>query len=225
VGQIHPPCESPLPLSGEHCLTIEQYFTTWKFKSLDSYDFKATLLDFFASDTEASKKLDDLDWDTWFYKPGFPPKPDFDTSLVDACYALADKWKNRSSEAFEPNQSDISSWMANQSVVFLEKIQTFDKPLRPEDVQLMGKTYGYDKSENVELVSRFFCVGLVAKDKSVYQPTADLLGKVGRMKFVRPLYRLLERCDRKLALETFEKNKEFYHPICRGMVGKDLYGK
>jgi leukotriene-A4 hydrolase len=144
---------------------------------------------------------------------------------VDSCYALADKWKNRNSEPFEPSPSDISSWMANQSVVFLEKIQTFEKPLRPEDVQLMGKTYGYDKSENVELVSRFFGVGLEARDKSLYQPTAELLSKVGRMKFVRPLYRLLEKCDRELALKTFERNKEFYHPICRGLVEKDLYRK
>jgi leukotriene-A4 hydrolase len=42
------------------------------------------------------------------------------------------------------------------------------------------------------------------------------------MKFVRPLYRALVACNRKLAEETFEKNREFYHPICRGMVEKDL---
>lgn len=44
------------------------------------------------------------------------------------------------------------------------------------------------------------------------------------MKFVRPLYRQLAMCDRKLAKETFEKNRDFYHPICRGLVEKDLYG-
>jgi len=42
------------------------------------------------------------------------------------------------------------------------------------------------------------------------------------MKFVRPLYRKLNKVDRKLALETFEKNRDFYHPICRDMVEKDL---
>lgn len=54
------------------------------------------------------------------------------------------------------------------------------------------------------------------------RPTADLLGTVGRMKFVRPLYRALMKVDRKLAEETFEKNRNFYHPICRGMVEKDF---
>jgi leukotriene-A4 hydrolase len=51
---------------------------------------------------------------------------------------------------------------------------------------------------------------------------AALLGHVGRMKFVRPLFRELNKVDRPLALETFERHREFYHPICRAMVEKDL---
>jgi hypothetical protein len=74
---------------------IPHYFTTWLKKSLDSYDFKATLLDFFKSDQETSKKLESVDWDTWFYKPGLPPKPKFDTSMVDKCYDLAKKWQSK----------------------------------------------------------------------------------------------------------------------------------
>ena len=73
---------------------IPHYFTTWLKKSLDSYDFKATLLDFFKSDKEASKALESVDWDAWFYKPGLPPKPKFDTSMVDNCYALAKSWES-----------------------------------------------------------------------------------------------------------------------------------
>lgn len=86
----------------------------------------------------------------------------------------------------------------------------------------MGDAYKLTSSRNVELSSRYLRVGLRAKDESVYQPTADLLGTVGRMKFVRPLYRELASADRKLALETFEKNRDFYHPICKAIVEKDL---
>lgn len=206
-----------------------QYFTVFKHKSLDSYEFKATLLDFFSGDSTASKALQDLDWDTWFYKPGFPPKPDYDTSMVDACYALAEKWEalntSESSISWRPSRIDILGWSANQSVVFLEKIQTLSKPLKPELVDEMGGMYKYSTSENVELVSRYCIVGLKAKAQSVYGPTVDLLGRVGRMKFVRPLYRGLKECDDKLAKTCFERNKDFYHPICRGMVEKDLFGE
>jgi leukotriene-A4 hydrolase len=74
---------------------IPHYFTTWNRKSLDSYEFKSTLVDFFSADKDASSALDALDWDKWFYAPGLPPKPDFDTSMVDVCYALAKKWESK----------------------------------------------------------------------------------------------------------------------------------
>lgn len=88
----------------------------------------------------------------------------------------------------------------------------------------MGSTYALATSANVELSARYFGVGLAAHDESVYRPAAELLGKVGRMKFVRPLYRGLEKVDREFAVSTFEENKGFYHPICRQMVEKDLFG-
>jgi leukotriene-A4 hydrolase len=42
------------------------------------------------------------------------------------------------------------------------------------------------------------------------------------MKFVRPLFRSLNKVDHELAVKTFEANREFYHPICRQLVEKDL---
>jgi leukotriene-A4 hydrolase len=215
---------------------IPHYFTTWMMKSLDSYDFKATLLDFFASDKEAAKALESVDWDSWFYRPGLPPKPDFDTSIVDKCYSLADNWESNvrlhtqhlpsnkltTNQDYKPQASDIEGWSANQIVVFLEKIQLFKTPIPASQSKAMGAAYSLTNTRNVELSSRYFGIGLTAKDESVYQPTAELLGKVGRMKFVRPLYRKLARVDRALAVATFEKNKDFYHPICRAQVEKDL---
>ena len=38
-------------------------------------------------------------------------------------------------------------------------------------------------------------------------------------------YRLLNEADHALAVETFEKNRDFYHPICRNLIEKDLFGK
>ncbi|KAL8997992.1 MAG: hypothetical protein Q9188_006196 [Gyalolechia gomerana] len=169
---------------------IPHYFTKYKGKSLDSYDFKSTLIEFFAPDAETSKAIGDVDWDAWFYKAGFPPKPDFDTSLVDVCYALADKWQQYDGameKRFEPQPEDIKGWMANQVVVFLERIQSFDQPISKEAVHVMGETYNFTKSQNVEVLSRYLTVGLMARSEEVLEPTAELLGKVGRMKFVRPL--------------------------------------
>lgn len=197
---------------------IPHYFDTFKFKSLDSYDFKACLLDFFAQDAEVSKKLNDFNWDKLFYAPGFPVKPKFDDTLVKVCYQLADKWQARVEKkdtSFAPQKSDIEGWTANQSNVFLERLQAFSESFTPEDVHALGEAYGYTTTKNIEVTSRFYTIGLRAKAEETYHPTAELLGKIGRMKFVRPLFRLLEKVDRDLALETFKKNRDFYHPICR----------
>ncbi|KAF2734598.1 leukotriene A-4 hydrolase [Polyplosphaeria fusca] len=210
---------------------IPHYFDTFKFKSVDSYDFKACMLDFFKSDAEASKKLADFDWDKLFYAPGYPTKPHFDDSLVKTCYVLADKWQARveknkgGDDGFAPHKRDVGEWVANQSVVFLERVQKFGHKFSAADVELMGRMYGFAESKNLELVSRFLSLGLMARCRSCYEPAAEMLGKIGRMKFVRPVFRLLNAADRELALKTFEKNKDFYHPICRQMVEKDLFGE
>ncbi|KAL3488443.1 leukotriene A-4 hydrolase [Aspergillus germanicus] len=200
---------------------IPHYFTKFKGKSLDSYEFKSTILDFFSSDAEASKILQELDWDGWFYRPGLPPKPEFDTSLADIVYELAHKWK---AQSFQPHLDDIKGLTANQIVVFLEQVLLFEQPLTADQSKLMGEVYGFAKSENIEVANLYLQVGLKAGDKSVIEPTTELLGRIGRMKFVRPLFRTLQKVDRQAAVETFERNKDFYHPICRAMVEKDLFG-
>ncbi|EEH40145.1 leukotriene A-4 hydrolase [Paracoccidioides lutzii Pb01] len=203
---------------------IPYYFSKYKELSLDSYEFKSTIIDFFLSDSEAYVLLTSLDWDKWFFSPGLPPKPDFDTSLVDVVYDLAKKWLTASESGFVPTAADVKGLDANQIVVFLEQVLLFDKPLTPEQSRVMGDVYGFAKGENAEVSNLYFQVGLKVGDRSVIEPTAALLGSIGRMKYVRPLYRALEKFDRSIAIELFEKNKDFYHPICRGLVKKDLFG-
>ena len=52
---------------------------------------------------------------------------------------------------------------------------------------------------------------------------ADWLGTVGRMKYVRPGYKLLQTSvSIEFAVETFKRFEDKYHPICKTMVQKDL---
>lgn len=131
--------------------------------------------------------MNGLDWDTWFYSPGLPPKPHFDTSLADVVYELARKWQSLPESSFRPQASDIQGLTANQIVVFLEQVLLLERPLSPEMSRLMGEVYGFSRSENVEVSNLYFQVGLKSGDDSVVEATTTLLGQIGRMKFVRPL--------------------------------------
>lgn len=76
---------------------IKHYFTKWARKSLNSFEFRDTFLDFFRGygNDDIVSKLGTIDWEGWFYKPGLPPKPEFDTTYVDMCYKLADSWQSK----------------------------------------------------------------------------------------------------------------------------------
>jgi leukotriene-A4 hydrolase len=92
---------------------------------------------------------------------------------------------------------------------------------------------------------------LKSKLEEVFPAVVDFITKQGRMKFVRPLYRLgysslhdivqvydtpqitlmivhyrdLYACDeegRKLAVSTFLAHKQFYHSVAANQLAKDL---
>lgn len=216
---------------------IPHYFTVWHGKSLDSYDFKSTLLDFFANDPTTSAKLtEQVNWDAWFYTPGLPPtgKPDFDTSLVRPALELAEKWESLAQRAtsttgsekpttFQPHPSDIHSLSANQLIVFLEHLLLHTKPpshptLPAPQAAAMGHIYSFRHSQNVELSSRWAQLAMQSGDTSCLDIVEGLLGSVGRMKFVRPLFKGLMGVDGERARGVYDRNKAFWHPICRGMV-------
>lgn len=110
---------------------IPHYFSKWANKSLDSFEFKDTFLGFFSAPEYASlkNKIAEIDWEGRFYNTGLPPKPEFDTSLVDECYKLAEKWKQKD---FQPSPSDIEGWTGNQILVLLNEVQDFEEPLSVE---------------------------------------------------------------------------------------------
>ncbi|PVH14230.1 leukotriene A-4 hydrolase/aminopeptidase [Candidozyma duobushaemuli] len=210
---------------------IPHYFNKFKYSSLDTYQFMDTLYAFFKDHKD---KLDSIDWESWLYKPGMPPvKPDFDTTLVDQVYSLADRWiyatRNNDdlTQLFKP--SDIESFTANQSVVFLETMSSFDKldDFKWKDfrgaLHVLDQVYhAYATSSNAEVLFRWFVLQVGGENRRFYDQLGEWLGTVGRMKFARPGYRLLASVDHDLAVSYFKKFESRYHPICRAMVKKDL---
>lgn len=212
---------------------IKHYFTMFKYKSLDTYQFLDCLYEFYANDHEL---LDSVDWDLWLYQPGLPPMPKFDTQLVDECYDLASNWiktivNEPASMSSKFSAKDIAQFESNQNGVFLDTLASYEgkdgftwsSENGQKAIELMSTIYSkYSTSQNAEVVFRWFRLLLTARVQKSYQPLADWIGTVGRMKFVRPSYTLLNKVDHQLAIDTFLKNENFYHPICKAMVKKDI---
>jgi len=155
-----------------------------------------------------------------------PPKPKFDTSLADVCYELAKKWEilgEGASNDWSPKASDLDGWLSNQSVVLLDTLLASEKTLSPAVFEKLGSTYSYSSSPNIEVKVRYHNLGLKSKAESIVQPTVDLLGTIGRGKYVLPLYKRLKSYDEALADKTFQRYRSWYHPISRVAIEKVLY--
>ncbi|CAI5757475.1 unnamed protein product [Candida verbasci] len=208
---------------------IPKYFNHFKNQSLDTYQFIDYLFEQFP---DQHKELDSIDWETWLYKPGFPPvDPKFDTSLVVKCYKLSEKWLNATKHQhnLKFSKNDIESFTPNQSVVFLDSLISYEKiegiswKDHQDVLNEMSKIYTtYNETLNAEIKFRWYYLLVTGHLDEYEYKLADWLGTVGRMKFVRPGYVLLNEVDSRLATETYCKFKDFYHPICSQLVKKDL---
>ncbi|KAE8231128.1 hypothetical protein CF326_g3863 [Tilletia indica] len=86
----------------------------------------------------------------------------------------------------------------------------------------LDEVYNFSESNDGEILLRFYEVALEVEAGKFAKKAAAWVQTVGRMKYVRPIYRALNRVDRKLAVKTFEEARDFYHPICRALLQKDL---
>ena len=209
---------------------IKHYFAKYSRKSLDTFEFLDTLFAFFPKKREI---LDGVDWETWLYKPGMPPKAAFITDLADNVYALADKWVSNSNKLATEEEfkdifsiEDIKDFNSNQLVLLADTlVQSEDIKWNEHQVAAKAFLSIYDervKSRNAEVVFRMYRFQITAHLEEYYPQLAEWLATVGRMKFVRPGYRLLNSVDRALAIATFEKLQNVYHPICKSLVKQDL---
>ncbi|GMH36402.1 hypothetical protein BSKO_04270 [Bryopsis sp. KO-2023] len=208
---------------------LKAYIENFKLKVLATEEFKSFFLEYF-KDNEAVKSID---WETWLYAPGMPPiDNEYDTSLAAAAENLAKKW--HASDVLGvggtgpegASASDIDGWTSIQTRSFVETLAEFRamKPLHPTVTRKLAELYNLDAAKNSEIRFTWCKLCLAAEDPVILDNVVSFLGEQGRMKFVRPLFKILfeSKMGKDLALKAFDELKGGYHPTCVRMVGIDL---
>ena len=92
-------------------------------------------------------------------------------------------------------------------------------------VEAMQRLYNLDQTSNVELNFRWIRLGLKARWEPSVTAALELVSRVGRMKFVRPLYRDLYQWTEvsERAVTNFCQNKEKMMAVAVRGVMKDLH--
>ncbi|KAI9593051.1 peptidase family M1-domain-containing protein [Syncephalis fuscata] len=204
---------------------MKAYVERFAGQSIDTNDWKLFLYEYMRKHhgDEKVKVLDQVDWHAWIKGTGMPPVTnEFDTSLAEACISLANRWDAaRNSDKLDFSPNDIKDFSSSQKVAFFDKLSEY--PSLPADkLAAMDKIYGLTEVTNCEVRFAWQMLCLSAAYSPIYPHVVTFLEEQGRMKYVRPLYRGLNKVDSQLAKDTFLKNRDEYHPIASRMIAKDL---
>ncbi|KAJ1814009.1 Leucyl aminopeptidase yscIV, partial [Coemansia sp. RSA 2598] len=206
---------------------MRAYITEFQGKSIDSDNWKEFLMAYFAKNhAEKLDLLNGVDWAKWFYAPGMPPVAnEYDERPQRVCLHLAERWLQAAERsAYDQFSSkDIDDFSTMQKVIFLTRLAE-SAPLKEETLAAIDGAYALTTYRNCEVRFGWLALALKSNYMAVTDAVVDMLSTQGRMKYTRPLYRLLHACPegRELAEQTFKRLRGFYHPICARMVEKDL---
>ncbi|CAG7696250.1 unnamed protein product, partial [Allacma fusca] len=177
---------------------LKIYIADFAHKSIDTEVFKTYFIDYF-SRTGKHIEISDIDWDSWLLTPGMPIiKPDYDTSLLDPCIALKDRW-----DAWDPEKEpcpfelkkDLGNLDPNQIVEFLNQLIASEEPFTPAKAQALNSTYKLKDSVNTEILFRWIRLACKAELADELPLALDFVTKHGRMKFIQPIYRDLHKWE------------------------------
>lgn len=172
--------------------------------------------------------LSKIDWEEWLHKPGMPPViPEYDLSLLTACNAIKDKWIkwNESKEPIPLTSADFENLVPNQKIYLLQQILDLKQVQPVTKLKEIEKVFKLADVKNMEIRFRWLRICLQAHWEEKIQEAFDLVNEVGRMKYLRPIYRDLYAWEqaRPRAIENFKKNRSFMMYVSAHTVANDLH--
>lgn len=207
---------------------IKAYIQKFKFSTVTSTSFKTFFCEYFSSNAHMDTQIDifgDEFWRRALHCTGMPSDLfvelfDNELSLVVEQAALA--WtRDDNTDAY-----DISTWSSQQKCIFLERLidSSKSKALSTEVLSSIDEKFRFTETRNAEVKFRWLSLCLQCGSLFIVPHVVAFLTQQGRMKFVRPLFRMLHKADSKIASSTFANNLNFYHPIARKLIESDIKG-
>ena len=116
-----------------------------------------------------------------------------------------------------PSPDQAASWTPIEWALYLESVP---RPAPEATCQALAERYQLTASTNHDVLVPWLTLALRSGYTAVLPRVEEVLGSIGRMKYLRPLYTALasDPRTRDLAVTTFAKHAASYHPIARQMA-------
>lgn len=182
---------------------LKRYIATFRFQSIITEDFLALLRELFPW-------IDgQVDLPRWLEAPGLPadaPAPR--SKRLQLLRALAGEVAAGTAELEALRGLSALDWQ-----VLLESLP---KRLPVPVLRRLDETFGLSAQKNAEIRGAFLVRAAGSRDLTAHPAIEDMLGHVGRLKYLRPLYAALLSAGpegQALARRSFDAARSRYHPL------------
>lgn len=197
---------------------LNKYFEEHAFKTITTEQFIDYLnTNLIKGDSNLAKKLD---INAWIYGPGIPENaPRADHERFDK----VDKMREAFINGKPAKELAITGWTTYEWLHFLRKMP---KSLSSDKMAALDAQFHFTQSGNSEIADQWFIMAIAADYKPAYKEMDAFLSRVGRRKFIEPLYeKMMETGKQDMAKEIYGKYRMNYHPLAQTTLDKMIKGE
>ncbi|HEX9081786.1 MAG TPA: leukotriene A4 hydrolase C-terminal domain-containing protein, partial [Holophagaceae bacterium] len=187
---------------------LRDYMDTFRFTSITTEQWCAFV------EAKLPGALAAVGADEYLHQPGMPLKaPAFRSAQLDQLSDLAGRWP----QGARPSDVQMAAWKPTELMVYLQKLP---RQLSQEDCAWLDGHLHLTGQGNYEILVEWLTLAAAADYEPAFARIREVLLKVGRMKYLRPLYGALGHHARTRALgrEIFAAASSGYHGLSRRVV-------
>lgn len=195
---------------------LKSYFTENAFKAMNTERFLNYLRDNLIkgdSDLEGSLQID-----AWVYGPGLPSNaPNPQSAELDRVEQQVKAFTGGS----RAPSLDTSGWTTHHWLYFLRALP---ERLTLKQMEDLDKSFGFTESGNSEILCDWFQHSIQSDYKAAFPSMEKFLKRVGRRKFLTPLYDRLSKTEegKAWALRVFNEARKGYHSVSENSIARIL---
>ncbi|WP_181306495.1 M1 family metallopeptidase [Rufibacter sp. XAAS-G3-1] len=186
---------------------VHRYFSTFQFQSMDTARFELFLEKELLNENEALTQR--LNATAWIHAPGIPAGvAPVKTALFEKVATELEKWVTGT----PPQELPTTHWSTHEWLYFLTNLP---KNLTLPQMQELDEAFGFTSSKNAEIQAEWLKHAVTQQYKEAFPALETFLVRVGRRKFLLPLYKtLLQTAEgTALAKEIYKKARPNYHSV------------
>ena len=183
---------------------LKKYFSDHKFQTIITEEFLTYL-----EDNLIKGDRDELKIDEWVYQPGLP-----DNCPVIDCkrFINVDTAISEFMQANSIKNLNTSKWSTHEWIHFVKNLPD---SVKVTQMTMLDKAFNLSSSGNAEILAVWFERSIVSDYQSAFPFMKEFLIRVGRRKFLQPIYESLAKTEihKAWAKEVYKEARSNYHYV------------